>query len=134
MPLPTSPSSSTPPAASTAPSTSSKAGQVRLRRMPAAHPREVPDPGFCYVDGRFMYPALCRELGVGERMLTAHQPGRRRAGRSLPRQEVHRALMPADRSMAAPHPPGMIDMATTAWATRSRSPSVKSRPGQKLGD
>ena len=27
-------------------------------------------PGFCYVDGRFMYSALCREVGVGGRRLT----------------------------------------------------------------
>lgn len=27
-------------------------------------------PGFCYIDGRFMYSALCREIGVGARMLT----------------------------------------------------------------
>jgi hypothetical protein len=27
-------------------------------------------PGFCYVDGRFMYSALCREVGIGGRRLT----------------------------------------------------------------
>jgi len=36
-------------------------------------PAKCQIPGFCYVDGRFMYSALCRELGVGGRMLTAHQ-------------------------------------------------------------
>ena len=30
-------------------------------------------PGFCYVDGRFMYSALCREVGVGGRRLTQLQ-------------------------------------------------------------
>lgn len=29
--------------------------------------------GFCYVDGRFMYSALCREIGVGGRMLTRQE-------------------------------------------------------------
>src|SRR4029078_9774680 len=30
-------------------------------------------PGFAYVDGRFMYSALCREVGVGGRRLTQAQ-------------------------------------------------------------
>ena len=42
-------------------------------------PAKTEIPGFCYVDGRFMYSALCREVGVGGRRLT--QARRRRRGR-----------------------------------------------------
>jgi len=36
-------------------------------------PAKAQVPGFAYVDGRFMYSALCREVGIGGRRLTQQQ-------------------------------------------------------------